>query len=263
VADVARLTRLRRLKVRLWRTAVVVMAVGLVGLSLWIVLSRSSHLAARMRDEAAKAKAGVAVEQARLAAERQALVEAARPVASSLVKPDVPNGARAATSPNSAARTAQRSNATPTGTRLVQVVLSGAAGSKLLIDGDERPWFGVKHELDFGVHRLQVIAPNEQCCVVPEPRVVKVEPGEGEIRVVMAVEFRDAQLQLTGVDGTTLTCGELFPGVLSAPGRRSVRVSRPETHAACTLFPSVDSGKRPRTIDVVLRPGGTFTVSGT
>jgi hypothetical protein len=42
-----------------------------------------------------------------------------------------------------------------------------------------------------------------------------------------------------------------------------VRVSKPETHGACTLFPPADSGKHPRTIDVVLRPGGTFTVSGT
>jgi serine/threonine-protein kinase len=149
------------------------------------------------------------------------------------------------------------------GKRSVQVVVSGAAGSRLLIDGVERPWFGVKHELEFGVHRFQVIAPNAQCCSVPEPRDVKVGPGEGDLRVVMTVEFRDAQLQLSAGDGTTMTCGELFPGVLTAPGRRSIRVSKPDTRAACTLIPPQESGKRPRTIDVVLRPGGTFTVSGT
>ena len=127
------------------------------------------------------------------------------------------------------------------------MVLSGAAGSRLLIDGLERSWFGVKHELDMGVHRFDVIAPNEQCCVVPEPKIVTIGPI----------------IQLNGNEGATLTCGELFPGILAAPGRRSVRVSKPETHAACTLIPAMESGERPRTIDVVLRPGGTFTVSGT
>jgi serine/threonine-protein kinase len=148
-------------------------------------------------------------------------------------------------------------------TRTVQVELRGAKGSRLLIDGTERPWFGVKHELAYGVHRFHVIAPTENCCVVPEPKVVRIGPGEGEIRVVLFVEFRDAQLQLAGSEGATLTCGELFPGILEAPGRRSVRLTQAETHASCTLIPPVESGKRPRTIDVVLRPGGTFTVDGT
>ncbi|MGC4069886.1 MAG: hypothetical protein QM784_35560 [Polyangiaceae bacterium] len=149
------------------------------------------------------------------------------------------------------------------GTRTVQVELRGAKGSRLLVDGTERPWFGVKHELAYGVHRFHVIAPTENCCVVPEPKVVRIGPGEGEIRVVLVVEFRDAQLQLGGSEGATLSCGELFPGILEAPGRRSVRLTQAETHASCTLIPPVESGKRPRTIDVVLRPGGTFTVDGT
>jgi serine/threonine-protein kinase len=150
-----------------------------------------------------------------------------------------------------------------TGTRTIQVELRGAKGSRLLIDGTERPWFGAKHELAYGVHRFHVIAPTENCCVVPEPKVVRIGPGEGEIRVVLFVEFRDAQLQLGGAEGATLSCGELFPGIIEAPGRRSVRLTQAETHASCTLIPPVESGKRPRTIDVVLRPGGTFTVDGT
>lgn len=158
--------------------------------------------------------------------------------------------------------TAGRPNAT-VGTRTVKIELRGAKGSRLLIDGVERPWFGAKHELDYGVHRFHVIAPTENCCIVPEPRVVKVGPGDGELRISMSVEFREAQLQLSAADGTTLTCGELFSGILESPGRRSVRLTQAETRASCTLIPPVDSGGRPRTVDVILRPGGTFTVTGT
>jgi serine/threonine-protein kinase len=166
---------------------------------------------------------------------------------------------------NGLGRNNGKSNPRPStvqGTRTVQVELRGAKGSRLLIDGVERPWFGAKHELDYGVHRFHVIAPTENCCIVPESKVVKVGPGEGALVIVMAVEFRDAQLQFSATDGSTLTCGELFPGVLEAPGRRSVRLTQAETRASCTLIPPMESGKHPRTIDVVLRPGGTFTVNG-
>jgi len=269
VADVARLTRATRLRSRWLRVGAAVVAFGSValGAGYW-----RAHWATRAPREAV-AQAGapasaIAVFQTRQAAPTVVPVpsvvaspEAGRALGTSdpsNSKREVVFGSRGQN--GTSGRVAVR---TVSGTRVVQVVLSGAAGSRLLIDGEERSWFGVKHELEYGVHRFEVIAPNEQCCVVPEPRVVKITPGDGEIRVVMAVEFRDAQLQLSGVEGTTLTCGELFPGVVGAPGRRSVRVAKPETHGACTLFPPPESGKGPRTIDVVLRPGGTFTVSGT
>ncbi len=260
VADVARLTRVQRLKVRSLRAGAALAVLGLAATGLLAMRERSNNATARKAPP-------VAVSTAQSPNPPQANIEVEKTLA-----PSVATGANSErlesgaikhegpTTPRNGTRASARSIG---GTRVVQVVLSGAAGSRLLIDGEERSWFGVKHELEYGVHRFQVIAPNEQCCVVPEPRAVKVAPGEGEIRVVMAVEFRDAQVQLSGVEGTTLTCGELFPGVLGAPGRRSVRVSKPETHGACTLFPPADSGKGPRTIDVVLRPGGTFTVSGT
>jgi eukaryotic-like serine/threonine-protein kinase len=259
LADVARLTRLRRLRMRLARGAVVAAAVSIAGLGLWALRTRANRAAAIARQTAAK----VDVAAPRPSQVAVVSTEPSTALAAHPVKTEAPNGIRSIGVPPNGPRAAPHPSAGPTGKRLVQVVLSGAAGSRLLIDGDEQAWFGVKHELEYGVHRFQAIAPNEQCCVTPEPRVVKVGPGEGEIRVVLAVQFRDAQLQLFAVDGSTLVCGELFPGVLAAPGRRSVRVAKPETHAICTLFPPADSGERPRTIDVVLRPGGTFTVSGT
>lgn len=258
LADVARLTRAQRFRRTLLRISAVAVLLGL-GVGAW-ALSKSRFdppLVKRVSQRKAAAPPA------------SATFPSPRPTSKVITAPERPP--ETATKPES--HLVARPSAAParptsrtvggSGTRTVQVVVSGAAGSRLLVDGVERDWFGVKHELEFGVHRFQVIAPNEQCCVTPEPRVVKVGPGDGDIRVVMAVQFRDAQVQLVADEGTTLTCGELFPGVLAAPGRRSVRVSKPDTHASCTLFPPADSGKRPRTIDVVLRPGGTFTVSGT
>jgi eukaryotic-like serine/threonine-protein kinase len=261
--DVARLTRLQRRKTQVLSVAAVLSAATMCGGGLWLARTSSNRAALAAMRPAVSVAASPAV-PASIEQPLPLTGESALQVAAIPVKAETPTGIGRGTAVASSGTRATARSAAPVaiGRRSVQVVLSGAAGSRLMIDGVERPWFGVKHELDFGVHRFDVIAPNEQCCVVPAPRIVKLEPGEGEIRLVLAVEFRDAVLQLNGGDGVTLTCGELFPGILAAPGRRSVRVSRPETRAACTLIPAMDSGERPRTIDVVLRPGGTFTVSG-
>jgi eukaryotic-like serine/threonine-protein kinase len=147
-------------------------------------------------------------------------------------------------------------------TRPVQIVITGASGSRLLIDGTERSWFGVRHELSLGPHRFDVQPPNETCCVPPQPKVVEVVRGPAEQKVMLAIEFREATLFAQGPSGATLICGELFPGSLPIPGKRTVRVTKAETRANCTLLPPTGSTERPKTVDVVLRPGDTFTVSG-
>jgi serine/threonine-protein kinase len=262
IADVARLTRLRRFRQR-------ILPLGLLTLAVSAICVTGVHFyGTLMKARSAKSKPV----QPKVAESRAVVVtdpgEPQKAVARSLAVKNDGTGEAFAAEPkrgNGQSRGNGKSTArpvTPTGTRTVQVELRGAKGSRLLIDGVERPWFGAKHELEYGVHRFHVIAPTENCCIVPEPKVVKVSPGEGELDIVMVVEFRDAQLQFGAVDGSTLTCGELFPGVLESPGRRSVRLTQAETRASCTLIPPVDSGKHPRTIDVVLRPGGTFTVNG-
>lgn len=274
LADVARLTRAERRKtlfIRFGGALSVLAALG--GLGYWAVRSRLRPTALNTTSSAAIPSAASVTPASTLQVnelERRDSSEPSRQPQDSNVATASVSTASVATvsvatpSPASSPhRAGTRSATAPVGTRIVQVFLSGAAGSRLVVDGVDREWFGVKHELDYGVHELRVVPPNDQCCVVPAPKQIKVGPGEGEIRVGLTVEFRDAQLQLTAAEGTTLSCGELFPGILAAPGRRSVRVSKPETHGTCTLFPGADSGERPRTIDVVLRPGGTFTVSGT
>jgi serine/threonine-protein kinase len=147
-------------------------------------------------------------------------------------------------------------------TRSVKIVITGASGGRLRIDGVEEPWFGVQHELKLGVHRFEVLPPSEGCCMPTQPKLVDIVPGLSDQRVTMAIEFREATLFAQGPAGATLICGELFPGSLSIPGKREVRVTRAETRVKCTLLPQAGSVDRPKSIDVVLRPGDTFTVSG-
>ena len=147
-------------------------------------------------------------------------------------------------------------------TRSVQVIITGASGGRLLIDGAEQSLFGVHHELSTGMHRFEVLPPNEACCVPPPPKTIEITPGANDQKVILAIEFRESTLFAQGPAGGTLICGELFPGSLPIPGKRTVRVTKAETKANCTLLPPAGSSDRPKTVDVVLRPGDTFTVSG-
>jgi hypothetical protein len=269
IADVARLTRLRRLRNRVLPLGLVAMVIGVVS----VVAVRGYQRVKSVNIAKTTAKRLIP----NGSASTRRVPELVNRPASSLEPtetPSIDNGMEghhvSSVSEAKSATVVSRGNGktipkttTVKGTRLVQVELRGAKGSRLLLDGVEKSWFGTKHELDYGLHRLVVIAPNDNCCIVPEPKVIKVEPGEGELDIVMQVEFREALLQFGAVTGSTLTCGELFPGVLESPGRRAIRMTQAETRASCTLIPPPESGKHPRTIDVVLRPGGTFTVNGT
>lgn len=146
-------------------------------------------------------------------------------------------------------------------TRSVQAVISGASGGRLRIDGKEVSWLGVRHELTTGPHQFEVIPPSESCCVPAAPSTIEVVPGEGDQRIVLAIDFRAATLNALSPAGGTVICGELFPGSLVIPGRKSIRVARSETRAKCTVLPAAGGAGLPKTVDVVLRPGDTFTVA--
>jgi len=151
--------------------------------------------------------------------------------------------------------------ARPAPTRSVQVVITGASGGRLIIDGEEAPWLGVHHELDIGPHRFEVVPPTESCCVPSAPKLIQIVPGLEDQRVILSVEFREATLFAQAPVGGTVICGELFPGSLTIPGKKTIRVTRAETRAKCTIFPQQGAAVLPKTVDVVLRPGDTFTVS--
>ena len=130
-----------------------------------------------------------------------------------------------------------------------------------MIDGEEAPWLGVHHELDIGPHRFEVLPPSESCCVPSAPKLIQIVPGLEDQRVILSVEFREATLFAQAPLGGTVICGELFPGSLSIPGKKTIRVTRAETRAKCAILPQPGATVLPKTVDVVLRPGDTFTVS--
>jgi eukaryotic-like serine/threonine-protein kinase len=169
---------------------------------------------------------------------------------------------RAAPDKNSGRRSPERSAVSrPAPTRSVQVVITGASGGRLLIDGEEVPWLGVHHELEVGTHQFEVVPPSESCCMPTSPKQISIVPGLEDQRVILSVEFREAALFAQAPIGGTVICGELFRGPLSIPGKKTIRVIRAETRAKCTILPPQGSTALPKTVDVVLRPGDTFTVS--
>ena len=145
-------------------------------------------------------------------------------------------------------------------TRKVRVHISGAGGGKLRIDGQQKEWFGVEHELVEGQHTIEFVPPNDECCIAPPPQVITVAPGSGPQQVHGHIEFRNALVRLSGRPGSVLRCGELFPGELESPGERAISMSRPVLEASCTLIAPPDTGEAPKAIDVTLQPGGTFNV---
>jgi len=52
-------------------------------------------------------------------------------------------------------------------------------------------------------------------------------------------------------------------GVIEAGQSRTIPMNQPERHLACTIFPPPGDTAEPKRIDVDLRPGRTFTLSGT
>jgi hypothetical protein len=67
-------------------------------------------------------------------------------------------------------------------------------------------------------------------------------------------------LTLDAAIGSRASCG--IAGIVEAQSSRSVPMSQPERHLTCTVFPPAGATSEPKRIDVDLRPGRTFTLSG-
>jgi serine/threonine protein kinase len=146
-------------------------------------------------------------------------------------------------------------------TARVAVIITGATGGKLKIDGEPREWFGQEHALSPGPHTFEFIPPNDTCCVAPAPKTEVIQAQDGVQRVYGFIAFRDAVLRFTGQPDSMLTCGELVAGTIPSGTERLVRMSKPEARGSCTVLPAAARGKPPVKIDVTLRAGGTFTVT--
>jgi eukaryotic-like serine/threonine-protein kinase len=202
--------------------------------------------------------------------------EAAVPVASDFgarMRPDLrrpakpnavpPKASAAAARPALRPRVAAAPTVIPpvqSGTRQVRVVITGAKGGKLRVDGVERDWFGPAFPLTVGSHTFEFLPPNADCCVAPAPRIEEIRPGDGEQVVVGEIAFRDAVLRFEAPVGYQASCGML--GTFSTSGeQRPVRMSSPSQKVSCSVEPPPSSGQPPKMVDVTLQPGRTSPIS--
>ncbi|MCA9633936.1 MAG: serine/threonine protein kinase [Myxococcales bacterium] len=148
------------------------------------------------------------------------------------------------------------------GTRMVQVVIKGAAGTASVEGVPIR--FGQKVELPVGPHSFEFKPADEKCCYAEKASVsvtirAPKEPGDkGDVQTVFGhIKIRDATLSISGgPPGATVTCRTLFGDTLTTPAEKSVPMgSQLKLDGACTLTPPKDSGESPRTRSVRLVAG--------
>lgn len=179
--------------------------------------------------------------------------------------PQVPNEPAAEPVRNVIARSPQKKPSPLTkperpaevGSRPVRTPIAGPQNARVRIDGELSSWFQV-HQLSHGPHIFEFIPPNGECCEQPPPVTVEIVPGDGPQFVRGTISFKDAVLTFDGPLGARATCGAA--GSIVAGSSKTIRMSRPEEHLVCTIFPAPGSGRETRRIDVDLRPGRTFTL---
>lgn len=145
------------------------------------------------------------------------------------------------------------------GTRAVRTPVTGPQNARVRIDGELKPWFQV-HNLTVGPHTFEFVPPNSECCETSPPTTVDIVEGEGHQTVRGVIEFRPAILRLQGPEGSRASCG--IGGIILAGGSKSIPMNRPTRRLSCTVFPPPNGKGEPKQIDVDLRPGRTFTLTG-
>ncbi len=145
------------------------------------------------------------------------------------------------------------------GTRLVRTPVVGPQNAKVRIDGRLEAWFKT-HELDIGPHTFEFVPPNTECCVASPPQTVEIVAGEGSQVVRGSIPFKPAVLQMAGPPGSQATCG--VAGQLSSGQSKEIPMNRAELRLSCTYFERSGGVTDPKRIDVTLRPGRTFTLTG-
>jgi tRNA A-37 threonylcarbamoyl transferase component Bud32 len=260
VAGLARSRKMRRLAIR---AAWFVCAAAVLGGGAWVGLRALGSLSAlhrAARPEVARSASAREPEKPKPTA-RKASASAKVARASAGISERSHREAATRPRPSRGEKAQHGEGADAVKTARVSVIITGATGGKLKIDGEPREWFGQEHALSPGPHTFEFVPPNETCCVAPAPKTEFIQAREDVQRVYGFIAFRDAVLRFVGQPGSTLTCGELVAGTISAGTERLVRMSKPEVRGICTVLPAAARGKPPVMIDVTLRPGGTFTVT--
>ena len=147
----------------------------------------------------------------------------------------------------------------PKGTREVRIVITGAMSTNVSIDGRPVQWFGQVHELGFGPHNFEFLAPEPGCCIVPKRTTRNVVPGEGVQVIPFNVPFRSARVTMNGPAGSKASCPTLFTGELLAGASRQIKPSKAEVDVTCTISGPGDTPPKSSTIKV--RAGGSNSLN--
>lgn len=263
LAEVAGLARRDRFRRRMASALVVGTSLLLLaGAAFWILKGRpESDKVAQVENQAAEKPPSTPVAKAPAVAPAVEKPEEPPPVATVPAPPEQPTGP--AVQPRKKPRApalARPPRTVPKGTRPVKTtVVQGPQNAVLRIDGRETSWFEL-HNLTYGPHTFEFVAPNRVCCEASPPRTIEIVPGEGTQLVQGVIRFRSAVLRLDAPAGTTASCGL---GLMKAGDSRSIPMERSERPLKCTIFPPANTGRQSKQIDVRLSPGRTFTLTGT
>lgn len=140
----------------------------------------------------------------------------------------------------------------------VKFVVVGPQSAKVIVDGDALgAWFGTVHELKAGPHTVQFQPPNTECCEVPDPVQVNVEPGQ-VITVRGQIPWKPAILEYHGSPLSSASCG-IF-GEFKPNTSKPIRMESAKQPITCYVTPGPESGEQPKAVDVDLFAGRPSTI---
>jgi eukaryotic-like serine/threonine-protein kinase len=142
-------------------------------------------------------------------------------------------------------------------TRKVVINVQGSKAAIVRVDGEMVNWFQGEIELPIGARTFTVSPPDEDCCEVPPPSLIKIVEGDDAQPIGLRLPFRKATVALAGPTGAEATCGLLFRGPLAAGQSRAVDVAS-GTDASCNI--SGPDGP-PKTSSIRLKPGAYWQLS--
>jgi serine/threonine-protein kinase len=143
--------------------------------------------------------------------------------------------------------------------REVRVVVTGAIGGRVQIDGEGFNHFGQTKMLSPGVHTFEAFPPDKDkdCCDKPPPQAITVVAGEGVQEVRLHIPLRKASIALVGPPEASASCSQFFTETLSGGQSKTVAVSK-ETAGTCLVTGPEGA---PKSIPVSLRPGKNVTLT--
>ncbi len=146
-------------------------------------------------------------------------------------------------------------------TRDVKILLQGAKGGTVRIDGVEVPWVNKTHKLPLGRHTFEFVPPDETCCKKKPPLALDIREGERPRVITGYIAYKDAFVRVIGIRGVAAECPSWGTGRIPANTTKPVRIPGPEAtiRAMCSIYGPEEG--MPKSEQVELRPNTTWTLS--